>query len=77
MQLSDNNSTYFLAGVPMQHFGEYSLTNQFSDSQSASNSSSSVSSQRESRTKSPFEAFAGFTEEEMTADASVLEEQVK
>ena len=75
MQLSESNNTYFLAGIPMQHFGDYPLPNQSSDSQSA-NSSSSLSSQQESRTKSPFEDFSGFTEEEMTVDESVIEEQV-
>lgn len=66
-----SDSTYFLAGMPMNHFG----ASQSSDSQSAS-TSSSLSSQQDSRVKSPFKAFAGFTEEDMRVDESVLEEQV-
>lgn len=60
----------------MQHFGDYPMTSQCSDSQSPS-TCSSLSSQQESRAKSPFEVFGGFTEEERTVDESVLEEQVK
>lgn len=72
-----DNSTYYLTGIPMQHFSEYPIANQrLSECKSDSNSSS-FSSQPETRTRSPFEAFGGFTEEEMMADESVMEEQVQ
>lgn len=69
-----SGNTYFLGGMAMHHFGDDKGTSQCSDSQSAS-TSSSLSSQQDSRAKSPFEAFS-FTEEDMKVDESVLEEQV-
>ncbi|KAK3751475.1 hypothetical protein QZH41_009187 [Actinostola sp. cb2023] len=73
LQVGGNNP-YFLAGMPMQHLGGYPVATLSSDSQSAS-TSSSLSSRQETRATTPFEAFEGYTEEDMIVDESVMEEQ--